>query len=372
MQIGLGLPRSQSSLAMTKGYMENNLNNFIQFNSLDGGFLQSEEWKNFQEATGRKTYNISTSDNDGKLIAFANIIGHKLPVVGDYFYIPRGPIIENFKFQISNFKSKPNDKISKFIKDLVGLAKESNVGWIRIEPNGEGELEFTKNNLPKNINIKKSAVDMQSREILVLDISKSEEDILAQMKQKTRYNIRLAEKKEVKIFVSREEKYTEEFLRLVKITSERDKITSHPEKYYRKMFEIIPPEILKLYIAEYEGKVIAANLILFFGKTATYLHGASDNVHRNLMAPYLLQWQQIVDAKRAGCERYDFGGIKTQPHPNPLLIEERGNSWIGITKFKQGFAPEAKSVQFPGCYDIVLNPFKYNLYRILQKIRRIF
>jgi len=209
---------------------------------------------------------------------------------------------------------------------------------------------------------------MQPREILVMDISKSEEDLLAQMKQKTRYNIKLAEKKGVKISVISEQgtvnnKYLGEFLRLVEITAKRDKITSHPESYYRKMFEIIPGDILKLYVAEYEGKIIAANLVLFFGRTATYMHGASDNEHRNLMAPYLLQWQQIVDAKKTGCGRYDFGGLKTGTDDN---------SWQGITKFKQGFAPETKTTKFPGCYDIILKPAKYNLYRALQKIKRIF
>jgi len=204
---------------------------------------------------------------------------------------------------------------------------------------------------------------MQPREVLVLDISKSEGEILAQMKPKTRYNIKLAEKKSVKIYDSREEKYVEEFLRLVKVTSQRDKITSHPEEYYRKMFKVIPGDILKLYIAEYEGRIIAANLVLFFGRAATYMHGASDNEHRSVMAPYLLQWQAIQDAKYAGCTRYDFGGIK---------VGGTGSDWSGITKFKTGFAPDAETIKFPGCYDIILKPAKYNLYRALQKIKRIF
>jgi lipid II:glycine glycyltransferase (peptidoglycan interpeptide bridge formation enzyme) len=343
--------------------MENKLLNFIQQNSPDGGFLQSEYWRKFQEAWGRKAYALLTNGEDGELIVSASIITHKLPVVGNYFYVPRGPVIENFKFEILNLKSNSNDKITKFINNLINLAKENNIGWIRIEPNSDGELKLIQGNFPKNIKIKKSSVDMQSREILVLDISRSEEDLLAGMKQKTRYNIKLAEKKGIKIYSSREEKYVEDFLRLVKITAQRDKITSHPENYYRKMFEVVPSEILKLYVAEYEGKIIAENLVLVFGKTATYMHGASDNEHRNLMAPYLLQWQQILDAKKASCERYDFGGIKTG---------KADNSWAGITKFKTGFVPGVEPIQFPGCYDIILKPGKYNLYRVLQKIKRIF
>ncbi len=346
--------------------MSESLNNFIQFNSPDGGFLQSSYWQKFQERVGRKTHDISASDENGELVAWANIIEHTLPIVGKYFYVPRGPIIiQNSKFKIQNYKAK----FKSFLDNLIKLADENSISWVRIEPASDEMLKFLRSNL-KNIKIKKSAVDMQPREILMLDISGSEEKILGEMKQKTRYNIRLAEKKGVKIFVSGEEKYIREFLRLIKITAKRDKITTHPDDYYRKMLEVIPSDILKLYVAEYEGKIIAANLVVFFGKTATYLHGASDNEHRNVMAPYLLQWQAIQDAKYAGCEKYDLGGVK-KPHPNPLLIKERGNSWAGITKFKTGFVPNTKPVQFPGCYDIVLNPAKYNLYRILQKIKRI-
>jgi peptidoglycan pentaglycine glycine transferase (the first glycine) len=344
--------------------MENKILNFIQSNSPDGGFLQSDYWRKFQESVGRKTYDVSTSGDDGELIAYANIIEHILPIVGKYFYVPRGPVVKIFNFQFSIFK--------KFLNDLISNARKNNIGWIRIELNSEEGLNLIRESLSEEIKVKKSFVDMQPREILILDISKSEEEILAGMKQKTRYNVKLAQKKEVKIYDSREEKYIQEFLRLVKVTSQRDKITSHPESYYRKMFEEIPDNILKLYVAEFEGEIIAANLVLFFGGTATYMHGASDNENRNLMAPYLLQWQQIVDAKKAGCTQYDFGGVKIQPHPSPLLIKARGNSWSGITKFKTGFAPDVQPIQFPGSYDIMLRLGKYNLYRALQKLKRIF
>ncbi|HCP08709.1 MAG TPA: hypothetical protein DIT25_02850 [Candidatus Moranbacteria bacterium] len=168
-------------------------------------------------------------------------------------------------------------------------------------------------------------------------------------------------------------KYLEEFLRLVKITSERNKITPHPENYYRKMFEVIPSDILKLYVAEYEGKIIATNLVIFYEGTAIYLHGASDDKCKNLMAPYLLQWKQIQDAKKAGCAKYDFGGIKSSgPTPldrNDQKGSDRYGSWSGITRFKTGFSPNTKPLEFPGSYDIVISPGKYKLYRIIQKIK---
>lgn len=338
--------------------MEDRTLNFMQANSPDGGFLQSVYWQKFQESVGRKTFRLEENDENGGIVIFSNAIVHTLPAVGDYFYIPRGPVLEiPNKIQISN------SKIKNFLASLVKLARENKIGWIRIEPNDREDLSLIGENLPRGVKIKKSAVDMQPREILVMDISGSEEELLAGMKQKTRYNIRLAEKKGVKISALQDNKEIDDFLKLVEITSKRDKITAHPESYYRKMFDVIPPEVLKLYVARYEGKIICANLVLFFGGTATYMHGASDNEYRNVMAPYLLQWQQIRDAKKERCTRYDFGGVKVK--------NESGKSWAGVTKFKTGFAPETKPVEFPGCWDIIINPFKYNLYRILQKIKKI-
>ena len=233
---------------------------------------------------------------------------------------------------------------------------------------------------------------MQPRQIFVIDISKPEEELLAQMKAKTRYNIKLSQRKNVACImyhVSSDgfNRAMNSFIELVKITSERNKIKSHPENYYRKMLEIIPEKNLKLYTAEYQGKIIAANLISFYGDTATYLHGASDNKYRNVMAPFLLQWQAIKDAKEAGCKKYDLGGISTNyevstnyeqyetTNKNKLQTTNyklQATKWAGITRFKLGFSPKTKPVEFPGSYDIVIIPWRYWAYRKIQKIKRMF
>jgi lipid II:glycine glycyltransferase (peptidoglycan interpeptide bridge formation enzyme) len=218
---------------------------------------------------------------------------------------------------------------------------------------------------------------MQPSELFIIDITKSEEDLLAEMKPKTRYNIKVAQKHSVGI--SREKKYLDDFLRLIKITAIRDKIAPHPDEYYRKMFEIIPEENLKIYLAEFEGKIIAANIVVFYGKFATYLHGASDNEYRSIMAPYLLQWQAIIDAKMARCNFYDLGGVKTH-NANRIAhnaddtryVIRDTSSWAGITRFKIGFSANTEPIIFPGSYDMILNSFKYNLYRILQRMKNIF
>jgi lipid II:glycine glycyltransferase (peptidoglycan interpeptide bridge formation enzyme) len=347
---------------------EKKLAKSVQKNSPSGEFLQSQVWRKFQESVGRKTFHLEGEN------FWVNIILHTLPIVGKYFYIPKGPEVKisNFKFQISNQDQISNDQISKQMQELINLAKSNSAGWIRIEPSSEESLEVIRKNTKHKII--KAPHDVQPWEIFVVDISKSEEDILAEMKAKTRYNIRLAEKHNVtvkaisnfqfpisnQIQSSNEQtevkKYADEFLRLTAVMAKRQGITAHPENYYRKMLENISGDILKLYVAEYENKVIAANLVVFYGDTCIYLHGASDDEYRNVMAPYLLQWQQISDAKKAGCARYDFGGVSS-------------SRWQGITKFKTGFSPQTLPTVFPGSYDVIIDPLKYQTYRFMQKIK---
>lgn len=336
--------------------MEKNPTTFIQANSPDGAphysekmrdkdFLQSDEWRKFQESVGRKTYNIADEN------FFCNIIEHNLPIVGKYFYIPRGPVVSK---QGANNKER--------IGELITLAKDNNAGWIRIEPATDEILDNIRRNTSSKIT--KAPHDMQPKELFIIDITKPEEQLLSEMKSKTRYNIKVAKKHNVTVTSEQGAGNNEniiEFLRLTKIMAKRQGIATHSEEYYRAMCE--KSSCIKIYTAKYQGKIVAANLVVFFGNMCTYLHGASDDSYRNVMAPYLLQWQQILDAKAASCERYDFGGVK--------INSTGGRSWAGVTRFKQGFSPNTKPTEFPGSYDIIISPVKYWLYRTIQRSKSI-
>lgn len=337
--------------------------NFIQQNSSDGGFLQSEHWRAFQESAGRKTFHI---EGEG---FWANVIEHELPFVGKYFYIPRGPVIE-FSIPNSQFSNNDQNLKSKNKEDLfkiIELAKNNNIGWIRFDPLDKNILELVRKYA--GYKIVKAPHDVQPREIFVIDISGSNEELLARMKPKTRYNIRVAEKKGVKVTASREKKCIDAFCDLVEVTAKRDGIVSHPRTYYQNMIAAMPEDVLKLYCAEYQGKIIAANLVSFFGGTATYLHGASGNEERNVMAPYLLQWQAILDAKRAGCGKYDFGGVSVGSKNKEESSKQSG--WEGITRFKTGFSVSEEPVEFLGSYDVVVSFGKYWGYRAGQWVKSI-
>jgi lipid II:glycine glycyltransferase (peptidoglycan interpeptide bridge formation enzyme) len=301
-------------------------------------FLQSWEWGEFQEKVEGKVVRFIVEDNE-KIIAAGMLIKKSLPLKMNYFYCPRG-IVLNEKLKIKN------EKLFDFLfAEIKNIAKKEKVIFLRFEPR-----KFE--NRKSEIVIRKS-IDIQPSKTIMLDLSKSEEVLLATMHQKTRYNIRLAEKKGVNIVEAGKDGFTD-FWNLMEKTSGRDGFTSHQKDYYEKLLQTAP-EKFKLFTAVYQEKVIAAGIFSFFGDTATYLFGASDNEQRGVMAPYLLQWEIIKKAKAAGCKYYDFFGIDEK-------------KWPGVTRFKHGFSGE--EIKYPGTFDMIFNLTSYNLYRILRAIRR--
>ena len=324
-------------------------------------FLQSKEWLEFQESFGRRTHFFEKESFS------AGLIEHELPIVGKYLYCPKGPTI-SAKTEVQNIKHQKTN-IKKDLLKLVELAKKENAGWIRFEPENEKLLaEIREANYQK---IVKAPYDVQPKEIFVMDITKTEEELLSNMKSKTRYNIKLAQKKGVEIFSCGKNDMEcltvqMDFFKLTKEMAARQGIKAHPEEYYRKMIASIPAEILSIYIARYENRTIAAQIVVFFGDSAVYLHGSSSNKDRNVMAPHLLQWQSMLDAKKRGCKTYDFGGIKLSN-----VKSQTSNDWAGITNFKLGFSPDTAPLEFPGTYDMIINSRQYAMYKGLQKAKML-
>jgi peptidoglycan pentaglycine glycine transferase (the first glycine) len=313
--------------------------------------LQSEEWARFQEMSGRQVVRLGSG---------AYGFGHVLPVVGAYLYTPRFP-----DAKISHPKSH--------LRELYELAKKKQFAWIRIEPETEDVWQSCAREIDawgenEALRLIQAPHDMQPRETFVVDISKTEKELLADMKAKTRYNVRLAEKKGVRIFMTREKKYQEIFWELIEATSRRQNILPHDKTYYEQMSHVFSEEKLSFFVAEYEGEVLAVNLVVFCGDTATYLHGGTSDRHRQVMAPVLLQWEQMREAKRRGCLFYDFGGVRsTAGAEKPGAVT---NDWEGITRFKLGFSPNTIPTVFPGCYDMVVHQRRYALYARLRFLQQ--
>jgi len=288
-------------------------------------FLQSPEWLAFQNSLDRKTWEIEG----------INTIKYNLPFKKSYLYSPR--------LRPPDFGGQA--RWEGFLTKIKEIAKQENAIFFKLEL--ENNID---ENLLKKFGFKKSS-NIQPRRTVILDITKSEQELLGEMHYKTRYNIQLARKRGVEVKSQKSKvKSFKEFRRLMEQTARRDGFRPHPKEYYRKMLEISGVE---MFVAEYEGKIIATNIVVFWDKMAIYLHGASDYKYRNLMAPFLLQWNQILEAQKRGCTEYDFWGIDEK-------------KWPGVTRFKRGFG--GQEISYPGAYDLVFKPTWYKIYKIARKI----
>ncbi len=296
-----------------------------------GAFLQSFEWGEFQAALGFKVERIS-EDVKGKSV-IAQAVNFPMPLKSSYWHLPKGPLGD----------ASVEKAIELLCKKLPGGA------FLKIEPV----------KLPKK---GQKSLDRQPSVTTIVDLSQTEEQILSAFKQKTRYNVRLAEKKGVTAQIVGLEQF-EDLVRLMQQTAERDKFSLHELDHYKTMLQKLQSDDCRAFLAMayYEGRPLAANVMIDAFGTRTYLHGASSNLYRNVMAPYALHKFLILDAKQKGLSSYDFWGIAPpesgEDHP-----------WAGITRFKLGFG--GKVVTMPGTYDVRKQTLMYFAYRLAKSLRR--
>lgn len=318
---------------------------FLTTNARDGGLFQSDEWARLQAASGHEAHPVQGIGFEGH--AFV----HTLPFVGRYLFLPRGPIIDSAVFASEEFRQQ-----------LITIAGTTRSAWIRVEPQTVEALDILRTAFGTE-QVVAAPRDTNPRETFMVSLTGELDNWLERMKPKTRYNVRLAEKHGVKVRFSRAAEDVETFLELITSTTNRKAIAPHPKAYYRNFLTALPEELCTIAIAEYDGQPIAAALLVFFEDTAYYLHGGSADAKRELMAPFLLQWKSMEEAKRRGCQQYDFGGVRVRSKQGVMDTD-----WDGITRFKQGFAPKEETHLFPGTYDIILSPVRYRLYRQSRRL----
>lgn len=288
-------------------------------------FLQSPEWEELQHSMGRNTWRV-----DGRLL-----IQHQLPRGFNYLYCPR-----------------PQAVGRGFFVQVRTIAEKEKSIFLKIDPSCELII-------PESARHEKSNF-LQPQQTVVLDLRKKEEDLLKHMREKTRYNIRLAEKHgvEVKVFQhpsssARADLFWEFMLK----TAERAGFNPHIRSYYERLFEINSDDFSnELFLAEFRGEVLAMALINFYRSAlaVTYLHGASVREHKEVMASYFLHWRVVEEAKRRGFAVYDFWGVDEK-------------KWPGVTRFKLGFGGEV--IAYPSTLDIIYRPGWYKAYRLIKKLK---
>ncbi len=335
-------------------------------NTRYGHLLQSSLWGKLKEGFGWRARRVLLLEN-GLPLAGAQILFRPLlpylpkPLVA---YIPKGPILPPEGGEVSHL----------LLEAIHNLVKEEGALFLKIEPDW---IEFSwAGRMQDNAGARYAellqrwgfipARTVQPRSTIVLDITVPEEKILAGMKHKTRYNIKLASRKGVKVREGNSEDL-KVFYRLLEVTSKRDKFGIHSYGYYLKAFELFAPHgDVILLLAEYEGEALAGLMAFKWGKRAFYFYGASSNLHRNLMPNHLLQWEAILWARRTGCLTYDLWGIPDEVGQNPELYwdepPDRSDGLWGVYRFKRGFG--GALVRYTGAWDYVYSPAWYSLYKL--------
>jgi lipid II:glycine glycyltransferase (peptidoglycan interpeptide bridge formation enzyme) len=281
-------------------------------------FQQSWEWGELAPDLGGQAIRLA-AEQDGLLVGAMQLFVNNLSRTGrSLLYVPRGPAL-----------LRPSVEVLGPLLDAARrMAREAGAIGIRLEPNVPRCDAAWKSTLTA-LGLQPMAPPAQPRSSWVLDISADEEAVLAAMKSKTRYNIRLAGRKGMEVSEAGPDDLPE-FYALFRETAERDDFFIHTEDVYRRMFSLFwGAGRFAMLFARFGGRLIAAITLLRFGGTCWYLQGASSNADRNLMPTYLLQWEGIRWARSHGCTEYDFRAV-------PDVLRE-DQDMFGVYRFKEGF-----------------------------------
>jgi lipid II:glycine glycyltransferase (peptidoglycan interpeptide bridge formation enzyme) len=318
-----------------------------KFNTLAAHPMQTWEWGEFREKTGISVSRLGRFQKD-KLVETAQITWHKLPKVSLCVgYWPKGVVPSR-----------------EMVESVKREAKTKNAIFVTMEPNvlvKEGG---------KKIKALKSGFDIRKARALFtkwsfwLDLTKSEEKLLSEMKSRTRYNVRYAERKGVQVIEDNSKEAFDEYWRLTQETTARQGFYAHTKKYHEQMFETLQPAgIAHLFKSVYEEKVLTTWIVFTVNGVLYYPYGASTRELGNIFHSDAMMWRIIRFGKEKKCKLFDMWG---SPGPDPKPTDP----WIGFHRFKMGYG--AKLVEFVGSYDLVVNPLLYPLYRLGNDLRWVY
>ncbi|MBN1243953.1 MAG: peptidoglycan bridge formation glycyltransferase FemA/FemB family protein [Spirochaetales bacterium] len=353
-------------------------------------FLQTGFWGEFKSAAGWKPahFRLEAGGLPGSTLL---VLERRLAPGFSFAYVPHGPSADPGEGKRGAFlealarELRPRlGKDCAFVRfDPPWELREPIPGGAEEKSGAQGERSEAVREAPASVSRPpvgaplRKAADVQPPDSVILRVDRPDEELLAGMKAKWRYNIRLAEKKGVS--VTRESVAAPDgtllpgaldvFYDLYAATSERDRIGIHPKSYYERLFGLAlalraaggpdaAPDV-GLWVARHEGEALAAIITVFRRKRGVYLFGASGDAKRNLMPAYALQWTAMRAAREAGCVEYDFYGIPPTDDPSHPMA--------GLYRIKTGFGGEI--ARYPGCWDAPTRPLAYAAYRAAESAR---
>ena len=322
-----------------------------------GHLMQLSGWGALKSRFGWSVERVGLPGDASALVAGAQLFYRPLPLrLGCVAYIPKGPLVD----------WQDAAQVTALVAALDRAARAQGAIALTIEP----DLPDGPENAARlsHAGFIPGAAPIQPRRTLLVDLTPDEEAILAAMKSKTRYNIRLAARKGVSVRQGGAADLGT-FYRLMTTTSARDRFGIHSLAYYCAAYELFAPRHAVLLLAEFQGQPLAGLMAFALGSTAWYFYGASSNQHRNLMAPYALQWAAMRWAKERGCTVYDLWGVPDEEEERleADFTRRRDGLW-GVYRFKRGFGGQL--VRTVGAWDRVYRPLRYRLYRWALRRRR--
>jgi peptidoglycan pentaglycine glycine transferase (the first glycine) len=300
----------------------------VQSNAASG-FMQSLHWRRFKERQGLHSLHLGLFVED-ELIGGVHFYYASNSKGATIFVAPEGPVLP---WEDDELCRRGIDAILEFVQTR---GSEYGVIGIRLEP------RLPQPGSPALLTFGRAPVDLLPIETLYVDLRPDYEQLLAAMKPKGRYNIRLSKRRGVSVHSSTDLADIKIFYNLVRETASRDGFFLEPYTFFNALAEtLIPSGIAQLLLAEHEGDIVGTLLLVTYGHRATYLYGGIANAKRNVMAGYALQWRAMKQAKAAGCTEYDFYGYDRFMSP--------ANRYARFSKFKSQFGGEPR--RFIGAYD---------------------
>ncbi len=332
----------------------------------DGHALQTSAWAALKFRFGWSAGRAAVLDGE-QVVAGASVLFRKLPLgLGTFAYAPKGPLVD--------WDSAPH--VSALFDGLDALCHARRAFALKLEPDIEKPQDAgckTQEALFLHLS---SAV--QPRRTILIDLTRTEDEILAAMRQKTRYNIRLAARKGVVVREGTADDLPA-FYALTQVTGARDGFGVHSADYYRAAFELfVPRDWARLFVADVHEVGIeptpvaaipmAAIMVFALGSKAWYMYGASGDMHRERMPNHALQWEAIRWAKSRGCATYDLWGV---PDEDEATLEaqylKRDDDLWGVYRFKRGFG--GRLVRYVGAFDRMYNPLLYRAFLLVLRRR---
>ncbi len=319
-------------------------------------------------------YHTSSGRQDNIIVSDLLVIVKKIDREHSVAYVPYGPELEPAEEFQGMFLEELSESIRSYLPKKCIMIRydlcwqsywakdrdhfDENGNWMGEPVTSAQELRFNFNT--QNWNFRKASYNILPSNTVYLNLRREEDEILASMKPKTRYNIGLALRKGVTVRKSDIDQI-DVWYDLYKQTASRNNIFLNDIRYFRavlttKISDSKSPAEVKLLVAEHNNKPLAAMFLIISGNRGTYLYGASSAEHRNLMATYALQWEAIRISKMKGCTEYDMFGVSPGP--------DKSHPMYGLYRFKTGFGGEI--FHSLGCWDYPLNMEKYNIFKATE------